>query len=241
MVKHAVRRTAIAAKWCLFPRVMEKKASNTFYSEIAKVGVAFIHIPKAAGMSLSHSIYGAQIGHMKWHHLRDINPRVYDDLLKFAVCRNPEDRFCSAFAFLKQGGINRSDETFSKRILSEFDTAEDLALALEDLKLRKKIQRKIHFQSQHSFVCNKSNIIMVDHLIDLKRLHDDATKLLSPYGIQSIPHINKTKGQHSHLPQLSARSQAILKKVYTMDYELMNYTLGQRSVRGMKVRGQQEW
>jgi len=69
-------------------------------------GIIFIHIPKNAGTSISHSLYS---GKDPWHFtasdLCRINRKKYLNYSKFAVVRNPWSRLYSAYRYSFQDAI----------------------------------------------------------------------------------------------------------------------------------------
>lgn len=229
-------RVVRRAAWTLFPDYMERRTSVSFYPKIKEAGVAFIHIPKAAGMSLSEAIYGEQIGHLKWHHVHASNPRIYDSLLKFAICRDPLERAASAFHFLKIGGINETDRRFSASVLADFEDFEQFVLALADRDFLATVQKKVHFHTQESFVCDRSGRIMVDHLIHIGRLSEDVPNLPGLENCGGIPHSNRTP-ERQKATELSGEAEAILRDIYRRDFELMDSVLGTQPVRGKLIGG----
>jgi len=239
MARSYAGRAARRAAWHIIPDYMERRFAVSFFPKIKKTGVAFIHIPKAAGMSLSEAIYGEQIGHLKWHHVHGSNPRIYDTLVKFAVCRDPIQRFASAFQFLKQGGINQSDEQFSRDVLGDFKTLEDFAIALADNDVLAKVQRKVHFQAQHDFVCDRNGTIMVDYLVAIDRLAEDVPQILTAEQCGEIPHKNRTATTPMSPVSLSHAAEECLRSTYARDFDLMDFVRGPESVRGQIVGGPQ--
>lgn len=79
-----------------------------------RLGIVFIHIPKTAGTSISDALRKADRraikhlpGMLKTKHLtacdvrRAVTPEKYDRLYSFAVIRDPFERFCSIFFYIK--------------------------------------------------------------------------------------------------------------------------------------------
>ncbi|MBC7005533.1 sulfotransferase family 2 domain-containing protein, partial [Photobacterium sp. BZF1] len=68
-------------------------------------GILFIHIPKAAGSSISLELYGVQISHCKIEEYISCDRNRLSSIKKFSIVRNPIDRFISAYDFLCNGGM----------------------------------------------------------------------------------------------------------------------------------------
>ena len=63
----------------------------------------FIHIPKAAGTSVSVALFGESQchGHLMAKRYRFVNKKKFDAYFKFTITRHPVSRFISAFNYLK--------------------------------------------------------------------------------------------------------------------------------------------
>src|ERR1700761_9469052 len=71
---------------------------------VAESGLVFIHIPKAAGMSISQALYGEQIKHLSIRLCHQIAGGRLAELPSFAVLREPTERFLSAYRYGRAGG-----------------------------------------------------------------------------------------------------------------------------------------
>lgn len=232
-VKRAVKNTL----WRLCPSFMEKRYAVEFFPKIHDTGILFIHIPKAAGMSVSQAIYSSQIGHLKWSDIYNSNPYLYNGLLKIAICREPIERFTSAFYFLKGGGINKSDQNYAEQILHDISTANEFALALGNLEFRHQALRKVHFSPQVKFVCSDEGKIMVDHLIDFNTLEDDLGKILKQILPIRITRTNVGPDVKVSQEVYSKEALDVIHNIYAHDFELMNFLLGEKNVFRRKVFG----
>ena len=71
---------------------------------VLQTGLLFVHIPKNAGTSISHVLYGSTPGHHRarfFAQSRRLRNRSYTS---FAVIRDPVDRCLSNFFYLRNGG-----------------------------------------------------------------------------------------------------------------------------------------
>ena len=61
--------------------------------------LTFIHVPKAAGTSISIVVYGRPLGHIPAQTISDFCPNTFANTSKFSIVRNPWERLVSAYRF----------------------------------------------------------------------------------------------------------------------------------------------
>ena len=178
----------------------------------------FFHIPKTAGMAVSSALFGD----ITWGH-RDVSFYVnhfgkerFYSFYKFTVVRNPYDRLYSAYIFLKNGGINQHDTSFSRKYLSKYPTFDDFVRhGLND----KDVNRWVHFLPQHHFIKNKNGNIVVDFIAKKEQLETDFETICRYLNVSvSLQTINQT-GNKKDL-SLTEDVKSIIKTHYKEDFNL---------------------
>ncbi|GBQ20488.1 hypothetical protein AA103193_1396 [Tanticharoenia sakaeratensis NBRC 103193] len=161
---------------------------RTRLADIRKRGVLFIHVPKNAGTSISSILYGRSMRHETIRYYRHADRRL--DMPSFAIWREPVERFCSAFDFVRNGGGRnvRLDPTFARRYAG-FQTVDDALDHLEQVSSPYRMDYV--FRPQSWFVCDSDGRLAVDMLFSLR----DVAAL--PQRIEAlrdhaIPHLNTT-------------------------------------------------
>ena len=116
-----------------------------------KLGCIFVHIPKAAGVSVCHSLFGnLGGGHLDLRRYQMIfSEDDYDRYFKFSFVRNPWDRLYSAYRFLSSGGMNDSDARWAAEHLSAYPDFK--GFVMQGLSNRKIIDQK-HMRSQCDYL-----------------------------------------------------------------------------------------
>jgi len=139
---------------------------------------------------------------------------------KFAVVRDPLDRFLSAYNYLRQGGRTRNDKKIYEKWISG-KSIEHFLSCLVDMKVDD-VPELFHFHTQNSFLSSEKNDsqILVDRVYKIEELD----VLLRDFNIVStLPSIvkkfsvcNKSEQQ---ITGLSYESQNMVREVYAIDYK----------------------
>jgi hypothetical protein len=162
-----------------------------------------IHVPRAAGTSISVQVYGRFIGHFSVQDLDLVAPRDVRSLPRFAVVRNPWDRLVSAWSFARRNpALEANSSDLSQdyepnvRILNgqryqipEFETFERF---VNDWLLARDLQRLDGvFRPQACFVRNAKGGLPLDFLGRFENLDLTEAWLADVTGSQiRLPHFN---------------------------------------------------
>ncbi len=200
--------------------------STRFYEAFEQTRSIFIHVPKTAGQSVAMALYNRGIAHMSWREWYQRNPRKFASYFKFAVLRDPIARFCSAFDFLKAGGMLQQDKEFAGRVLQRFATVNDLASALADVELQEQVMHWWHFRPQAYFVADEFGRSKMDLLIPLENLQTGVNEVARKLKLNrpiEIPYLNQTPIRHSE--ELNDHGRRVLRKLYQQDFALRDLAL----------------
>lgn len=132
----------------------------------------FVHIPKAAGMSICRSLFGNLAGgHATLADYQIIFSRQeFNDYFKFTFVRNPWDRVFSAYSFLKKGGATEYDREWAPK-LARYETFVDF---VKNGLHTPCMVKKLHFRPQHWFLdvpCNPD--VSVDFIGYFENIQQD--------------------------------------------------------------------
>lgn len=183
----------------------------------------FFHIPKAAGISISRSLFGdVGWGHHDYFYYRYIfGKKSFNKFFKFSFVRNPYNRLYSAFHFLKNGGISPQDYRFSKEKLDRFSSFSDFVLnGMED----KEILNFVHFKPQTDFIIDEKGNNVVDFLGKFERIDKDFKEVCDILGVEvPLKFLNKTPKKNKKPLNLSSVHKNIISKVYSRDFKIFEY------------------
>ena len=181
----------------------------------------FIHVLKAAGISVVKSVYGVD----KSNHATIFDYIAEDEIRtkttkSFAIVRNPYDRLISAYFYLKSGGRAIIDQAWYELYISKYPTLDDF---VQNGGLESAISHNAeHFIPQHRFIA-ESGIFYVDHIFKLERT-EDLLVFLRENGVTKLEKINTNKAPTNKQEfYVSEKSKEIINRLYKTDFDLLDY------------------
>jgi len=181
----------------------------------------FVHVPKAAGLSIGASLYGTEVGHTPaWVHKKILGPD-YANFFKFTISRDPIDRFVSSYEFLKSGGLSRHplDRAFKDEVIDQFSSIDEF---VANWLSPKSIHTYIHFFPQHYFVYDQNDQCLVDYVGKVETLEQEFRLICEQLNRTcDLQHINSAKKKAK--PALAEDSIAKIRETYAKDFDLFGY------------------
>lgn len=161
--------------------------------------IAFIHIPKTAGTSIRHALR-LRPGHEIW--------TAYPNRKRFAIVRNPYERYASAYFYLKNKAVNKRDIEAAERLKPDIN---------KNTKYLRQQMDIVHFQPQYQWIYSG------EMQADWYKLEDlDWKGICAKYGFKYTKLRNDKVNNYSY--QLTEETIKILNNIYRLDFELFNYT-----------------
>ncbi|GEA10517.1 sulfotransferase family 2 domain-containing protein [Alteromonas sp. KUL49] len=182
--------------------------------------IIFIHIPKAAGISIVKALYDrTQSCHAAAVHYREENPKLFDSATKITLVRNPYSRLISAYNYLQDGGRCEIDEVWRERYIAPYKSINHFV----QHGLEKAIQDNAeHFIPQYQFIYDKDELL-VDHIGRVEEINEFESFVKTivdrPFNITKN---NASKGDAS-IDVLTKASIEVINKLYGQDFEKLNY------------------
>jgi hypothetical protein len=184
-------------------------------------GIIFIHVPKAAGVSIHLAIYGKTLGHFEAIQIKRIFPGFFKKTFSFGVVRHPVSRLISAYLFAKSGGTNlmkiKNPRLYQRNEFESFDRFVQEWLQNQNLDQVDGI-----FKPQHKFLCQGKSIL-VDQVIKLEGIQNNRIALNDPLNsVISIGYFNHQEGKEEI--KFNSQTEEIIKELYYLDYIIFGYS-----------------
>ncbi len=185
----------------------------------------FIHVPKAAGISVGTGLFGHVTGfHRSIAGYQTIlSQREFETFFKFTFVRNPWDRLVSAYFFLKQGGIGHADRRWAAQHLTPYQSFDAFVRVWVD---RENVRSWVHFRPQHLYLCLPGERApAVDFIGFYENLADDYETIRSRLAI-GLPlkqsNVTHSKGR-DYRAYYTKETKDIVADAYREDIELFGY------------------
>jgi len=186
-----------------------------------KEGVLFIHVPKAAGVSVSKAIYGRTLGHFYALKIKKLCPTMFSKLFTFAFVRHPVDRLYSAYQFSKNGGTRvmgmKNPNYYTHHPdFKTFDLFVTKWLIKQNL-----LEIDGVFRPQYLYVCDDKFNVLVDKVYKLENIKVAAFQISKKIDKKIIfQHYNKSIQEDKNI---SNETIDIIFKLYNKDFDIFSY------------------
>ncbi len=161
-----------------------------------KQKIIFIHIPKAAGVSVNTALYGRFMGHATASEIRRYAPRVFQSYPSFAITRNPWARCVSAYRFTQVGSGQGDGPVAGIYNVKKYKTLQFRtfqAFVEEWLIYQDLNQLDYVFQPQLNYIADANRNIIVSHVGKLEDIGSVQNYLFGVLGREvKINHQNRT-------------------------------------------------
>ena len=184
----------------------------------------FIHIPKAAGISVNKALFGNYVGaHRSVRDYKKIYPKAtFDSYYKFSIVRNPWDRLYSAYTFLKKGGMNDYDYKF---MLKELDTIVSFEQFVMEWLNDETIYSYIHFIPQLDFLQDEQGNCPLDFIGRFENLNEDFAEISKSINSKSkLKHLNNTSRKITYKDVYTEEMIIKVSNLYKQDIDFFNYS-----------------
>lgn len=174
-----------------------------------EAGAILIHVPKAAGTSVSRALYGRSLGHIPASAMMRHGRELFGSLPSFAILRDPAERAYSAWRFAASGGnaLAGIDPAAHRAAADHGDFESFLTGWLERADLGR---ADPVFRPQSFYVCDGEGQPLVDRLFPIGRMDAVETWLAETTGRPiRIPELNRSGAPPALSDALRARVEAL--------------------------------
>lgn len=203
--------------------ISEKIIKQIYVNRYRKKGIIFIHIPKAAGTSITNTIIGKRVGHLKAKEVKQVmGEQQYNSYFSFSVTRNPYNRILSAYFYAKndggEDGVIRPNKEYKMNKFSSFKK-----FVMEWLPSKNIYRLDNVFKPQWTYVYDK-NILSVDYLGRLENIKE-VEKVLSDKLKKNIyiDHSNKGRNVVEVSKYYDEEMKRMIYNLYKYDFDLLDY------------------
>ena len=201
-------------------RIRARRRASAF----REAGVAFIHVPRAAGTSVAEALYGGFIGHFGVRDLIAAAPKDVLALPRFAIARNPWDRAVSAWSFAKAGGGTSAGggvrvARAGRYAIAAFDTFE--SFVTEWLAVRDPEGLDGIFRPQVHYLLDRDGQLALDHLGRLDRIGETQEWLSDTLGRHIVIAHENASPRSDYRDYYTPETRDLVARIYARDIALL--------------------
>jgi hypothetical protein len=194
--------------------------------EVLRRKLLFIHIPKTAGVSIEHSLFGRTLFRHKSFRQFELafSKSQLASLFKFTFVRNPWDRLVSAWTFLREGGMNEQDKEWFSKNIAQFPDFE--SFVMKWLAGQNVVRTYVHFQPQMVFTRTGRGTVELDFVGRFENLADDFERLSRLVGATApLESRNRTpkRDARSYRDYYTPESAGVVARLYREDIRTFGY------------------
>lgn len=190
----------------------------------AREGVLFIHVPKAAGTSMSRALYGRSLGHFRAAEVRHAFPAAFEQWFTFALVRNPWARLLSAYTFARAGRTDSAGVHRHRRYLADPRFASFERFVLEWLPQADLEREDNIFREQWRYLCDDAGQVLLDHVGRVECMDETIAVLEARLGRRlAVGHSNASGADGRYWRRYSAAMADTVRAVYGRDIDLLGY------------------
>jgi hypothetical protein len=197
----------------------------------------FVHVPKAAGISVGFSLYGRKTGDHRTigDYKLCFQKKEFNSFFKFTFVRNPWDRLVSAYLYMKKGGRNKDDYDWSMKFLSPYKNFEEFVM---DWVNEQNIRLGLHFRPQYEFLCTNESTLELEFIGYFENIVHDYEHIRNKIGVgRDLAVYNKTANEKKdYRHYYSKRTREIVEYVYREDIRLLGYNFDNSSLKGQLAK-----
>jgi hypothetical protein len=189
-----------------------------------RTGLLFVHVPKCAGSTVEAQL-GVEHGHRSAVYFRAADPRLFAELWKFSIARNPFDRLVSAFHYLKGRTRSYRDRAWAEEVLGACPDFATFAVRLAEPAFRESVLAWLHFQPQWYYLCDRDGRLLVDEVARVEAIDEFAARF-NAAGHPVKLDMGQQRRRSARAPwaeYYDPSTAALVAEIYARDFAILGY------------------
>lgn len=205
----------------LLPSCLRSSFQEMFPNYYLDAKVIFIHVPKAAGTSISYALYSRNIPHLPAALVRELSPPVFEKLPSFTVVRNPWDRLVSAYHYAIGGGGGVPASTSVQVLTKKYQSLE--RFAFDHLTRASLCKEDFIYRTQKSFLTDKQGRLMVDEVFRFEDMGAISDMIFERYGAKLEVRNRSVRKSYREYYKGNSKLVDLVGDIYSDDIKMFNY------------------